>query len=740
MVIERIAARLGRIAHGNLWKSYGLAAAVFAAALFAVALYGVSAWQRELLRSRDNFTAQAERTAADIRQQLYQFELVTRGGVALFATVQRPSAAQWNSYVDGLDIRARFPSMLGLGYADYAASPQGLSTLQRALQAEGIEGFSIRPPGIRDGYGPIVYLQPETPANRGAIGYDMFSEPVRRRAMATARDTGTPQLSGPVHLVQDERAGAVGLLLFSPVFGGQTPPRNVAERLQRMRGWVYTPFHIEKFFANQLHNRNGGMRVRLVNVTDGIERELYREPGFLAPDAPTPNQDPPAFRHSIPLDVYGQRWRADFHSGSQLSLAAQIPGLVTTILVGVLASLLLLLTMLMLVRTRSNARALAERMTDSYRRSEQRFRSAMRYSGIGKALLDEDGRIVEVNPAFAEMIGRSSGALEGSAFSDLIHDLSEDSPVATLNVGLGEGVSRAVREITGRDGDQRTVQLTFAPVPGEAGSGFARLVQIEDITERMRAEARIHALNRTLEARVAIRTRELSLANQEMEAFAYSISHDLRAPLRSIDGFSRILQNRYSHALDEDGKQYLQRVRHAAMRMNELIDALLKMSRLGRTELRRELVDMAQIAQEIVADLREHEPARQVTFETDADMTVRADPVLLRNLLQNLIGNAWKFTRDAPDARIQLRRDPGAGAHGFVIADNGAGFDPAYSNKLFRPFQRLHDQEQFEGHGVGLASVRHIVERHGGSIRAEGTIGQGARFYFTLPDNVASEE
>jgi light-regulated signal transduction histidine kinase (bacteriophytochrome) len=268
-------------------------------------------------------------------------------------------------------------------------------------------------------------------------------------------------------------------------------------------------------------------------------------------------------------------------------------------------------------------------------------------------------------------------------------------------------------------------------VPGDVGQDIARLVQVEDVTERVRAEAQILALNRTLEARVAMRTRELTQANQELEAFAYSVSHDLRAPLRSIDGFSRLLAERYVAALDQTGLEYLTRVRNAAGRMSELIDSLLKMSRVGRGGMNPVPLQLDRMASEIMAELRASEPERRVEAHIESPLHVVADQGLVRSLLQNLLGNAWKFSRDRPIATIEVGRNERGE---FFVRDNGAGFAQEYADKLFRPFQRLHSQDEFGGHGIGLASVKRIVERHGGTIRAEGVLGESATFYFTLPE------
>jgi signal transduction histidine kinase len=230
--------------------------------------------------------------------------------------------------------------------------------------------------------------------------------------------------------------------------------------------------------------------------------------------------------------------------------------------------------------------------------------------------------------------------------------------------------------------------------------------------------------------------RELEATNRELEAFSYSVSHDLRAPLRSIDGFSQILLEDYADELDDDGKDYLGRVRAATQRMGRLIDDLLGLSRVTRGTMNRERVDLSALAEEVAGDLREARPERAVEFLAQKGLRVWGDPRLLRVALENLIGNAWKFTEKEPQARIEFGMDEELSRTGrvpvYYVRDNGAGFEMAYADKLFGAFQRLHGSDEFEGTGVGLATVQRIVRRHGGTIWAEGEVGRGATFYFTL--------
>jgi light-regulated signal transduction histidine kinase (bacteriophytochrome) len=234
-----------------------------------------------------------------------------------------------------------------------------------------------------------------------------------------------------------------------------------------------------------------------------------------------------------------------------------------------------------------------------------------------------------------------------------------------------------------------------------------------------------------LERRVDARTQDLAAANKELEAFSYSVSHDLRAPLRAIDGFSKALLTSYAGQLDEKGQHYLQRVRAGTQRMGQLIDDLLGLARVSRRELIRRSIDVSDIAQKIATELHSRHPNRQVAVDVAPGLRAEGDPQLLAIVLENLIGNAWKFTGKRDQPRIEVGR-ASAASRAFFVRDNGAGFDMAYADKLFGAFQRLHLDSDFEGTGIGLVTVQRIVNRHGGRIWAEGAVGKGATFRFTL--------
>jgi signal transduction histidine kinase len=274
----------------------------------------------------------------------------------------------------------------------------------------------------------------------------------------------------------------------------------------------------------------------------------------------------------------------------------------------------------------------------------------------------------------------------------------------------------------------RGERLTFAQSRGrdEIGS-LDRALRRASLLLRLR-DRELRALNAQLEHNV----HEQMLLNRELEAFSYSVSHDLRAPLRSIDGFAQALREDWGDRLDESGQDHLSRVRNAAQRMGRLIDDLLNLSRLTRAPVQRSDVDLSQLARDVCAELVERNPTRQVTWKISDGLHAQCDAALARVVLENLLGNAWKFTSKQTESVIEFCSVPHTEPPIFVVRDNGAGFDMKYADKLFAPFQRLHTEREFPGTGVGLATVQRIVRKHGGDVRVTAGLGDGAAFYFTL--------
>jgi PAS domain S-box-containing protein len=346
---------------------------------------------------------------------------------------------------------------------------------------------------------------------------------------------------------------------------------------------------------------------------------------------------------------------------------------------------------------------------------------------------DLQGRYVFINSAGADVVGKSVAEIVGK----------DDTEIFPYEIGLAirenerkfiaSGVNQTYEDIISYRGELRTFLAGKTLCRNAKGDVIGIIGIARDISDRKRIEEQIKELNQDLERRVEKRTVQLEVANKELEAFSYSVSHDLRAPLRSIDGFSLALLESYGEQLDEKGKHYLQRVRNASQRMGELIDDLLLLARVTRSEMHFQTVNLSEIVQAIAADLQHAQPERSVDFIIAADVLVQGDFRLLKIVFENLLNNAWKFTSKKLYSTIEFGTSPQPDSTTvYFVRDNGAGFDMAYANNLFGAFQRLHTIDEFPGSGIGLATVKRIVHRHGGRIWAEGANDQGATFYFTL--------
>ncbi len=373
-----------------------------------------------------------------------------------------------------------------------------------------------------------------------------------------------------------------------------------------------------------------------------------------------------------------------------------------------------------------------EQTKQAYRMSLRRYRELLTNLSEGITIVDLDKKYVFVNKAFCNIIGYSEEELVGTDSRVNVHpDDLELISQETEARKMGMPSTYRLRLIT-KKGDVRITRVSAIPSRDDFGEIEGTVALVSDITDRVRAEEEVKTLNIELAKRVEDRTAELQAAVSELEAFAYTVSHDLRAPLRVIDGFSQAILEDYSETLDDVGRDFLRRIRVGVTNMSRLIEDILGFSRVTRIDMDRVDVNLSRLAGEVVSELRELDPQRTVNVDIQPDIIARCDKRLIRIVLHNLFENAWKFTSQTDDPQIRFGMKEQDETRTFYIQDNGIGFDKRDTERLFKPFHRLHRSDEFEGSGIGLATVTRIISKHGGEIWAEGKVGKGATFFFTL--------
>jgi PAS domain S-box-containing protein len=373
------------------------------------------------------------------------------------------------------------------------------------------------------------------------------------------------------------------------------------------------------------------------------------------------------------------------------------------------------------------------------RRLQQWLKATLRCIGDAVVATDAAGRVTLLNPVAEKLLGWSESEAVGRDFGEIFHAVDELArrPIANpVQKALREGKALSLNQdviLISKYGAQTPVSDSAAPIRDGDENIIGAVLVFRDNTQNKRAAAQIKQLNSQLEQRVRERTAQLEAANKELEAFSYSVSHDLRAPLRHIDGFADLLAQHKGTSLDDTGRRYLKNISDSAKHLGALIDNLLSFCRTGRTGMSRAPVNMNELVREVLQEMERETQGRSIAWDIGELAEVSGDRVMLKQVWVNLLSNAIKYTRQRARAEIKVGCEVQGGQVEFFVRDNGAGFDMVFAGKLFGVFQRLHHAAEFEGTGIGLANVRRIVARHGGNAWGEGKVGVGATFYFTLP-------
>jgi PAS domain S-box-containing protein len=679
--------------------------------------------QREALQFQNTTSQMTHAIAA--RVDLYVSLL--RGASGVLCNPVRYTADDFRQYVEALRLEENYRGIQGIGFVakvNYEPSPQFLPS---AAGADGADGAEILVwPDRDEGIGfAVTLIEPADNRNGRSLGFDMFSEPVRRAAMERAWQTGAPSATGRVTLVQDaSEERQAGFLIYLPVFASD--PDDAGELL----GFVYSPFRADDLFSGIFGPVTETFMVEVYDGPTTIRERRLHVSGIGAVE--------PAQWLEQPLDVAGRRWTIRYADnfvssrGPIVALGVAAVGLVLTVLLS------LLFRNLAVGRESSERHAAALRESEQAARDNERLKQAILDSALdGIITVDDRGLIVEYNPAAERLFGYDRDEAVGQALVELILppqsiDLAREELERAFVTGSGPLLGRRV-EVTARrsSGELFPIEVAISRVDQRGRPFFT--AYLRDISSRRRAETQLAQFQAKLERRVQQRTAELEDANQQLESFSYSVSHDLRAPARHVLGFAQLLQRHLGNYEDAAVQRLVGVITDSAKRMAKLIDDLLEFSRTSRQELRRSRISSHELVAEVRRVLSPEMTDREIEWEIEPLPDVEGDRGLLTQVWTNLLSNAIKYTRRRAQATIRITADETPGEVVFSIADNGTGFDMTYANKLFGVFQRLHREEDFEGTGIGLANVARIIQRHGGRVWAEGQPDVGATFHFSLP-------
>lgn len=680
--------------------------------------------------TRSTLEERATHSQHAIEERLLACEAVLRGGAGFVDNAWPITEEEWRRFSRPLNLAKVLTGVQGFGYA--AVVDKMVSRQTGSLP----QGLWSNPAG-RDDHPrtAIIFLEPQDVRNRQAMGFDMASEAVRRAAMERARDENAAAVSAKVTLVQEiDSSPQPGFLMYVPVYQRDLPVVTVADRRNALLGYVYSPFRAGDFMQSVFATDPNDVEIE---IYDGRQMRasalMYRRP----PDERAVAETMYVVRHVV---AGGHGWTLRIAAAPSMIRASQLVPVWMVWMGGALGTLLLSGLGFAMARSRQ---VLRERVLADQRLLEQERDAATILENSLEVfiVIDEQDRILEWNKQAVHTFGWAKSEVIGRLLAEVIvPEPMREAHVEAIkkfhtrrHTVLGKRVEMPALR---KDGAEIVVAISIASTLRRGKTVF--FASLRDISARRQQEEEVRQLNATLELRVRERTQELETANRrlevayrDLEAFTRSVSHDLRAPLRAIKGYASLLTEGLASSASPKTRRDLDAIMATTRRMDDIIDHLLKLASVSQRELQTQDLELGELTRQVVAEVGPP-PATQVHVSLSS-ACVRADPGLLTLALRNLISNAIKFSQTQPTPEIWVGATEVAGARAFFIRDNGVGFDPKYSARLFGAFQRLHSEREFEGTGLGLTIVKSVIEKHGGRVWAESQPGLGATFYFVLP-------
>ncbi|HEY9877720.1 MAG TPA: CHASE domain-containing protein [Leptolyngbyaceae cyanobacterium] len=666
-----------------------------------------------------------QRTQTNIQDRLNTYIALLRAGRGLFDAAPEVGQAEFRQFANNLELRTQYPGIQGIGFSVRVA-PSEKDALIEAMRQQGVTNFELSPGSLRDEYHTIIYLEPLDRRNQEAIGYDMFTEPVRRAAMERARDRGTVAASGRVTLVQEiDQKKQFGFLIYLPIYEGGATPNTIPERRDALRGFVYSPFRSGDFIQGVLRKQpNSLVDIQIYDGTETRPENLLYSPNL---SQPSPKYTP-QFRAVTRMEVGGRPWTLVFTSRPALEQASENQRVPLIAIAGTVISLILFV----LTRSQTEAQIAVERSMVELRESEEALLAANRrvrtiLESITDAFVafDQQWHCIYVNQEAESLLQRSREELMGQTMWQVFPDLADSPFAAGLQQSIEQRSTLALEEFY--PSLKSWLEVHIYPAP----DGLS--IYFRNIDERKQAEAERDLL---LERERVART-EAEAANRTKDEFLAVLSHELRTPLNPILGWVRLLQTGQMNA--QKTAEALEIIERNARLQTQLIEDLLDVSRIlqGKLTLSKYSVDLVSIlgaAQETIRLTAEAKNIAICTEVPSASRFILGDPNRLQQVIWNLLSNAVKFTPEG--GQIEIRLAYGATEATLTIRDTGKGISPSFLPFVFDTFRQADGTitRQFGGLGLGLAIVRHLVHLHDGEVSADSAgEDQGATFTVTLP-------
>ncbi|MCX6306846.1 MAG: CHASE domain-containing protein [Bacteroidetes bacterium] len=707
------------------------------------------AWKTEHnteARAASEFALVCNEIIAKISSRLHTHAQLLRSGSSFFAASDTITRNEWRKFHDHEQIEKNLPGIQGVGFSLIVPKPKLKEHIMNIMK-EGFPDYTVWPAGNRDVYTTIIYLEPFVGRNLRAFGYDMYAEPIRRKAMEHARDYDVASLSGKVILVQETGQNVQsGVLMYVPVYRNDMPLNTIPERRAAIAGWVYSPYRMNDLMVGILGrwDSTGNNRIHLQiydNVAICANTLLFDSQH----NDNLKNQASPERTLIAPIDFNGSKWTLCFSRPE--SSFQYYKGNFTVVLIGGIVISFLLGGLTLSTSKLKNRVHIADLLTAEVKESNEKYKQlSIQFESILDhipALVfykDKSNNFIHVNKYFAQAQGKEKAELEGKNLTDIYpaedaekyyhDDLSViRSGVAKLNIEEPWVTTEGTKYVN-------TFKIPFIDIAGNIMGVIGLSI---DITDRKNAENEIRKLNDTLEERVQERTSQLETTNRELafhikeiEQFTFIASHDLQEPLLTLSNFSKLIQEEYAGKLDDVGNRSIEFISGAAERMKSLVKGLLDYSLLGKEQVMT-MVDCNKTVNEIILEMAALIKASHTEITTQELPVVFGFENELKILFGNLIINALKFTRKEVAMKVKISAECHEKEFIFTVADNGIGIEEKDKENIFIIFRRMHNRNEYGGIGVGLAQCKKIVELHSGKIWVESTPGSGSSFIFTIP-------